>query len=80
MRAFIVAAVTAIALAAPAAPVAQPIAGTAKTCSRDTPAVINGEHKCLGPGEYCAIRDERRYERYGFECSQRYDPPRLRRR
>jgi uncharacterized membrane protein len=49
-------------------------------CTYDTPAVINGEHKCLGPGEYCARRDERQYERYGFECSLRYDPPRLRRR
>jgi hypothetical protein len=55
-------------------------AHTSKTCSRDTPAVINGEQKCLGPGEYCSLRDERQYERYGFQCSRRYDPPRLRRK
>jgi hypothetical protein len=69
-----------IALATPAATSAQPIAITAKTCTRDTPAVIGGQHKCLGPGEYCATRYERLYERYGFECSRRYNPPRLRRR
>ncbi len=57
---------------------AQPVARVA--CTRDTPAVIGGAHKCLGAGEYCAKRYERQYERYGFECSGRYDPPRLRRR
>jgi hypothetical protein len=54
---------------------AQPMA-----CTRDVSATIGGKHKCLGPGEYCATRYERQYERYGFECSTSYDPPRLRRR
>ena len=72
--------VAVIALAAPAATTAQATAIAAKSCSRDTPAVIGGHHECLGAGEYCALRYERQYERYGFECSQRYDPPRLRRR
>jgi hypothetical protein len=57
---------------------AQPSATIA--CSRDVPAVIGGAHKCLGAGEYCATRYERQYERYGFVCSSRYSPPRLRRR
>lgn len=46
-------------------------------CTRDVSAVIGGRHKCLGSGEYCATRYERQYERYGFECSTRYRPPRL---
>jgi hypothetical protein len=49
-------------------------------CSRDVPATIGGQHKCLGAGEYCARRYERQYERHGFICSTRYDPPRLRRK
>jgi len=57
---------------------AQPTAHIA--CTRDVPAVIGGRHECLGAGEYCATRYERQYERYGFECSSRYNPPRLRRR
>jgi hypothetical protein len=67
-----------LALALPAASSAQPTAMVA--CSRDVPATIGGAHKCLGPGEYCATRYERQYERYGFICSTRYRPPRLRRK
>jgi hypothetical protein len=57
---------------------AQPVASAA--CTRDTPATIDGQHKCLGAGEYCKLSAERQYERYGYECSRRYDPPRLRRK
>jgi hypothetical protein len=78
MRALIATAIAALAIAAPAG--AYPAAASSTTCRHDTPAVIGGEHKCLGPGEYCAPRYERQYERYGFECSRQYDPPRLRRR
>jgi hypothetical protein len=67
-----------VALAAPTASPAQPVAHIA--CSRDVPATIGGKHKCLGAGEYCATRYEREYERYGFECSRHYNPPRLRHR
>jgi hypothetical protein len=69
-----------LAVAVPGAPtaVAGPVARAA--CSRDVPATIGGTHKCLGAGEYCATRYERQYERYGFVCSSRYSPPRLRRR
>jgi hypothetical protein len=66
-----------LAFASPAS-TAQPIARAA--CTRDISAMIGGKHKCLGPGEYCATRYERQYERYGFECSTSYNPPRLRRR
>lgn len=71
--------ISAIAIGAPAISTATP-AHAATRCTRDTPATINGEHKCLGGGEYCARRYERQYERYGYECSRRYDPPRLRRK
>jgi len=57
---------------------AQPVAKAA--CSHDVSAIIGGKHKCLGAGEYCATRYERQYERYGFVCSTRYTPPRLRRK
>jgi hypothetical protein len=67
-----------VALALPTAGSATPVAHVA--CTRDTPATIMGQHKCLGPGEYCKLSAERQYERYGFVCSTRYDPPRLRRR
>jgi hypothetical protein len=79
MRATIAIAATTVALACSGAgAVAAPMARTA--CSRDTPAIIDGAHKCLGPGEYCRLSDQRQYERYGFICSRSYHPPRLRRR
>jgi hypothetical protein len=56
-----------------------PAATSAKVCHRGTPARIGGAQKCLQAGEYCATRYENQYERYGYECSTRYDPPRLRR-
>jgi hypothetical protein len=77
MRGGLAVAFVSAALALPAAGSAAPVAFVA--CTRDTPATIGGQHKCLGAGEYCATRYERQYERYGFICSTRYDPPRLRR-
>jgi hypothetical protein len=56
-----------------------PVATPAKVCHRGTPARIGGAEKCLQAGEYCATRYEHQYEHYGFECSTRYRPPRLRR-
>jgi len=76
--ALIATALTTMALAVPGVGGAQPVARIA--CSQDVPAVIGGAHKCLGAGEYCATRYERQYERYGFVCSTRYNPPRLRRK
>ena len=55
------------------------LAIAAKVCHRGTPARINGATKCLQSGEYCSLSAERQYEHYGFECSTRYRPPRLRR-
>jgi hypothetical protein len=78
MRVRIVTALAAIAVAAPASAAAVGPTATV-ACSRDTPATIGGAHKCLGAGEYCKLRAERQYERYGFVCSTRYNPPRLRR-
>ena len=78
MRASIALGAALIALAIPAASTAQPVARIA--CSRDVSATIGGAHKCLRGGEYCATRYERQYESYGFVCSTRYNPPRLRRR
>jgi hypothetical protein len=57
-----------------------PIGIAAKVCHSGTPARIGGAEKCLQAGEYCAIRYERQYEYYGYECSASYHPPRLRRR
>lgn len=78
MGAWITLAAAVLVLAAPAGSAAQPVARAA--CSQDVSATIEGQHKCLGPGEYCATRYERQYERYGFVCSTRYNPPRLRRK
>lgn len=75
---WIASALATITLAVPAVGRAQPVARAA--CSRDVPVTIGGEHKCLGGGEYCAARYERQYEHYGFVCSMRYSPPRLRRK
>jgi hypothetical protein len=67
------------AAAAPATTPASPVAHT--SCSSGfKSATIGGSHKCLHGGEYCARRYERQYERYGYECSTSYSPPRLRRR
>jgi hypothetical protein len=72
----IVVALAVVVMALPSAASAEPSAVAAKTCTRDVPAVIGGQHKCLGAGEYCATRYEREYVRYGFECVG--SPPRLR--
>ena len=77
MRSKIVAALLATAMFAPAAGAAGPTASVA--CTRGEPATIGGAHKCLQSGEYCATRYERQYEHYGYVCSTRYRPPRLRR-
>jgi hypothetical protein len=78
MRVLISLATATLALSIPAASTAQSVARAA--CTQDVSATIEGDHKCLGPGEYCKLRAERQYERYGFVCSTRYNPPRLRRK
>lgn len=81
MRAVTVALLAAVAVTLPtsAQATAAPVTSSAKICHRGLPARIGGAQKCLQAGEYCATRYERQYERYGFACSTRYRPPRLRR-
>jgi hypothetical protein len=77
-RALVTTLLAAAALAAPAGVPASPVAHV--SCgSGFRSATIGGSHKCLHGGEYCARRYERQYERYGYECSGSYSPPRLRR-
>lgn len=78
-KSFAAALLAAAALAVPAAAPASPVAHV--SCSSGfRSATIGGSHKCLHGGEYCARRYERQYERYGYECSTSYSPPRLTRR
>jgi hypothetical protein len=44
----------------------------AKPCSSGWKhAVINGAHKCLRRGQFCARGADRQYHRYGFHCHSR---------
>lgn len=63
-------AAVAIPAAIPALPAtARPIATIARSCpSFDTHAIIGGEQKCLGRGEFCSYRYRNQYHRYGFNC------------
>ena len=46
-----------------------PSSAIAKSCPTwDVHAVISGQQKRLGAGEFCAVRDNPQYHRYGFEC------------
>jgi predicted permease len=59
----------ALVLALPASATSESIVVTAKSCSSGyTHAIIGGEHKCLRRGQFCAIRYDRTYHRYGFHC------------
>lgn len=43
-----------------------------KTCgSGYRHAVINGSHKCLRRGQFCARGADRQYHRYGYHCHKR---------
>jgi hypothetical protein len=60
---------------------ARPVAVLKPCSSRYKHAVIAGEHKCLGAGQFCARRYEAVYRRYGFTCKPGSDGrPRLHRR
>ena len=75
MRRILVAALAAASLAAgaPAASAHAPVeAVAAESCSSGwTHAVINGSHKCLRRGQFCARAADRQYHRYGFHCHKR---------
>ena len=73
MRRRIAAVVAALALAgiasAPEAAPAAPAATSAKPCSSGWKhAVIGGSHKCLRRGQFCALRSDGQYHRYGYHC------------
>ncbi len=73
MKARIAAAFAALAFlgAAPAAADA-PVATAAKSCSSGWKhAVINGAHKCLRRGQFCARGADRQYHKYGYHCHKR---------
>ena len=49
-----------------------PATAAAKSCSSGwTHATINGAHKCLRRGQFCAGGSDRQYHRYGFHCHKR---------
>lgn len=49
-----------------------PVAVAAKACgSGYTHAVIDGSHKCLRRGQFCARSADRQYHRYGYHCHKR---------
>jgi hypothetical protein len=70
----------ALAAVAPAAATEAPLRATkaplalVKSCStRYRHALIDGEHKCLGTGQFCAKRYESIYRRHGFTCKRGSD-------
>jgi hypothetical protein len=43
--------------------------GIAKSCGAGyRHAIIGGVHKCLRRGQFCAVRYDRQYHRYGYHC------------
>ena len=68
VRAALVASLAAPSVAAPTPPAAAPVAA-AKRCS---PGYVHGAltwgHKCLKAGQFCKIKGDREYHRYGFHC------------
>jgi hypothetical protein len=48
-----------------------PTTASAHSCGRGAHAVINGAHKCLARGQFCARGADRQYRRYGFACVKR---------
>jgi ABC-type sugar transport system substrate-binding protein len=49
----------------------EPVAHAAKSCSSGwTHAVVNGAHKCLRRGQFCAHAADSQYHRYGFHCHE----------
>ncbi|HEX8086870.1 MAG TPA: hypothetical protein VF529_21475 [Solirubrobacteraceae bacterium] len=74
MRSRSLAALVALGLAAsaPGPALVAPTSAVAKSCRGSyVHAVINGAHKCLRRGQYCARRADRQYHRYGFHCHKR---------
>lgn len=63
----------AVPVIAPASPPAAKPSIVLKSCSSGwRHAVINGRHKCLRRGQFCARAADRQYHRYGFHCHRYY--------
>ena len=63
------AAVASIFAAVPAVGPVAPSAVIAKSCGGGYKhGVINGAHKCLRRGQYCARGADRQYHHYGYHC------------
>jgi hypothetical protein len=55
-------------------PAAAPVIALHKCKStRYVHAVVEGEHKCLGTGQFCALRNQRIYRSHGFVCKRGSD-------
>jgi hypothetical protein len=60
---------TTLAVSPQGAPVALSPVAHAKTCSPGyTHAALSWGHKCLRAGQFCKVRADREYHRYGFHC------------
>ncbi|HEU4656932.1 MAG TPA: hypothetical protein VFR97_05385 [Capillimicrobium sp.] len=71
MKRFLAVAAASASLAGAAAipaTVAAPAAFAHSCGSGYTHAVINGAHKCLRRGQFCAINADSQYHRYGYHC------------
>lgn len=67
-------AASAPAAAPQAQPTAAPVIALHKCKStRYVHAVIEGDHKCLGTGQFCALRHQRIYRGLGFVCKRGSD-------
>lgn len=64
----IVAGVVAFPAVAPNSPTVDTAAAAACTKAR-----VGGATKCLGPGQFCAVRNQRDYRRAGYVCARGSD-------
>jgi hypothetical protein len=67
-------AASAPAAAPQAKPTAAPVIALHKCKgTRYVHAIVGGEHKCLGTGQFCALRYQSIYRRHGFVCKRGSD-------
>lgn len=64
-------AITASVVTFPAVVPNSPIVGQAAAACKKAP--VGGKTKCLGPGQFCAIRNQSDYRRAGFVCGRGSD-------
>jgi hypothetical protein len=61
-----------VAIAALSAYAAAPVKGPIGTSTADAAcrnATIGGQRKCIGRGQFCAVRNQSDYRRNGFRCA-----------